>query len=68
MAESEAVRSIGGEVQNKISFAMCHGLCDRLGFNRLIKSTRYHFFCLKGGKAYSDEGIYTQRMHFEGDP
>ncbi len=47
---------------------MCHGLCDRLGFNRLIESTRYHFFCLKGGKAYSDEGIYTQRMHFEGDP
>jgi hypothetical protein len=49
VAESEAVRSIGGEVQDKISFAMCHGLCDRLGFNRLIESTRYHFFCLKDG-------------------
>ena len=76
VAESENARSIGGKVtnyhmfdityyENKISFSMFHGLCDGLGLNRLIESTLYHYFCLKDGKNYSDEGIYTNNIPFD---
>lgn len=76
VAASAEARSIGGETTNyhmfdvtydlnKISFAMFHGLCDGLGLNRLIESTLYHYFCLKDNKAYSDEGIYTEKTPFD---
>ena len=49
VAQSEKPRVIGGEItnyhmldvtwwKNKISFAMFHGLCDGLGFNRFIEA------------------------------
>ena len=69
-------RVIGGETsnyhmldvtfwKNKISFAMFHGLCDGLGFNRFIEAVLYHYFCLKDGKAYSDEGIWTENIPYD---
>ena len=76
VAESESPRVIGGEItnfhmldvtwwKNKISFAMFHGLCDGLGFNRWIEAVLYHYVCLKDGRQYSDEGIYTDRIPFD---
>ena len=76
VAESEKPRVIGGEItnyhmldvtywKNKISFAMFHGLCDGLGFNRFIEATLYHYVCLKDGKEYSDEGIYTEKIPYD---
>lgn len=76
VAESEAPRVIGGEItnyhmldvtywKNKISFAMFHGLCDGLGFNRWIEAVLYHYVCLKDGRQYSDEGIYTDRIPYD---
>jgi hypothetical protein len=69
-AESEKPRTIGGALTNyhmidvtytgnRISFAMFHGLCDGLGLNRFIETTLYYYCCLKDGKTYSSEGIYT---------
>ena len=76
VAESETPRVIGGEItnfhmldvtwwKNKISFAMFHGLCDGLGFNRWIEAVLYHYVCLKDGRQYSDEGIYTDRIPYD---
>ena len=76
VAESETPRVIGGEItnfhmldvtwwKNKISFAMFHGLCDGLGLNRWIEAVLYHYVCLKDGRQYSDEGIYTDRIPFD---
>lgn len=76
VAESEKPRVIGGEItnyhmldvtywKNKISFAMFHGLCDGLGLNRWIEAVLYHYVCLKDGRTYSDEGIYTDRIPYD---
>ena len=76
VAESETPRVIGGEItnfhmldvtwwKNKISFAMFHGLCDGLGLNRWIEAVLYHYVCLKDGRQYSDEGIYTDRIPYD---
>ena len=76
VAESEKPRVVGGEITNyhmldvtfrekKISFAMFHGLCDGLGFNRFIEAVLYHYFCLKDGKTYSDEGIWTEKIPYD---
>ena len=76
VAESEKPRVVGGETTNyhmldvtfwkkKISFAMFHGLCDGLGFNRFIEAVLYHYFCLKDGKTYSDEGIWTGKIPYD---
>jgi len=76
VAESEKPRIVGGAVTNyhmldvtfwkkKISFAMFHGLCDGLGFNRFIEAVLYHYFCLKDGKMYSDEGIWTEKIPYD---
>ena len=76
VAESENPRVIGGEItnyhmidvtywKNKISFAMFHGLCDGLGLNRWIEAVLYHYVCLKDGKTYSDEGIYTDKIPYD---
>ena len=76
VAESEKPRVIGGEVtnyhmldvtywENKISFAMFHGLCDGLGLNRWIEAVLYHYVCLKDGRVYDDEGIYTDRVPYD---
>jgi len=76
VAESENPRVIGGKTTNyhmldvtyrkdRISFAMFHGLCDGLGFNRFIEAVLYHYVCLKDGREYSDEGIYTERIPYD---
>lgn len=76
VAESEKPRVIGGAAtnyhmldvtfwKNKISFAMFHGVCDGLGFNRFIEAVLYHYFCLKDGKTYSDEGIWTENTPYD---
>ena len=76
VAESEEPRVIGGEItnyhmidltywKNKISFAMFHGLCDGLGLNRWIEAVLYHYVCLKDGRTYSDEGIYTDKIPYD---
>ncbi len=76
VAESREPRVIGGETtnyhmldvtwwENTISFAMFHGLCDGLGLNRFIEAVLYHYVCLKDGKAYSDEGIYTEKIPYD---
>jgi hypothetical protein len=44
---------------------MFHGLCDGLGLNRFIEATLYHYFCLKDGKEYSDEGITTAKVPYD---
>ena len=76
VAESREPRVIGGETtnyhmldvtwwENTISFAMFHGLCDGLGLNRFIEAVLYHYVCLKDGKEYSDEGIYTEKIPYD---
>ncbi|MBQ6255408.1 MAG: hypothetical protein IJJ60_02355, partial [Clostridia bacterium] len=76
VAQSENPRVIGGKItnyhmldvtwwKNKISFAMFHGLCDGLGFNRFIEAVLYHYVCMKDGKQYSDEGIYTEKIPYD---
>lgn len=76
VAKSEKARVIGDKTTNYhmldvtydgncFRFAMFHGLCDGLGLNRFIESTLYHYFCLKDGKTYSDEGIYTARTPYD---
>lgn len=76
VAESENPRVIGGKITNyhmldvtyrgdRISFAMFHGLCDGLGFNRFIEAVLYHYMCLRDGKEYSDEGIFTERIPYD---
>ncbi|MBQ6430551.1 MAG: hypothetical protein IJJ99_01550 [Oscillospiraceae bacterium] len=76
VAESKEPRVIGGEItnyhmldvtywENRISFAMFHGLCDGLGLNRFIEAVLYHYVCLKDGKEYSDEGIYTEKIPYD---
>ncbi|MBR5108844.1 MAG: hypothetical protein IK099_01515 [Clostridia bacterium] len=76
VAQSENPRVIGGKItnfhmldvtwwENKISFAMFHGLCDGLGLNRFIEAVLYHYMCLKDGKEYSDEGIYTEKIPYD---
>jgi hypothetical protein len=76
VAESDRPRVIGGKNtnyhmldvtfwKNKISFAMFHGLCDGLGLNRFIETTLYHYFCLKDGREYSDEGIWTEKTPYD---
>ena len=44
---------------------MFHGLCDGLGLNRFIEAVLYHYFCLRDGRKYSDEGIYTERVPYD---
>jgi len=51
--------------KDRISFAMFHGLCDGLGLNRFIEAVLYHYFCLRDGRKYSDEGIYTERIPYD---
>ena len=74
--ESEKSRPIGDETtnyhmldvnyyKNMIRFSMFHGLCDGLGLNRFIEATLYHYFCLKDGKEYSDEGIMTSKIPYD---
>jgi len=76
VAESEKPRVIGGKItnyhmldvtywKNKISFAMFHGLCDGLGLNRWIEAVLYHYVCLKDGREYSGEGIYTEKIPYD---
>ncbi len=76
VAESEQPRVIGGKITNyhmvdvtywkdKISFAMFHGLCDGLGFNRFIEAVLYHYVCFKDGRVYNDEGIYTDKIPYD---
>ena len=43
---------------------MFHGLCDGLGLNRFIETVLYHY-CLRDGRKYSDEGIYTERIPYD---
>ncbi len=43
---------------------MFHGLCDGLGLNRFIEAVLYHY-CLRDGRKYSDEGIYTERIPYD---
>ena len=76
VAESAEPRRVGGATTNyhmvdvvyhdaTISFSMHHGFCDGLGLNRFIEAVLYHYFCMKDGKAYSDEGIYTDNVPFD---
>lgn len=76
VAESEKGRVIGGAGTNyhmmdvtywkgMIRFAMFHGLCDGQGLNRFVEATLYHYFCLKDGKEYSDEGIWTDKVPYD---
>lgn len=76
VTESKEPRIIGGEItnyhmldvtwwENRISFAMFHGLCDGLGLNRFIEAVLYHYVCLKDGREYSDEGIYTEKIPYD---
>ena len=76
VAESEKARTIGDSTTNyhmldvnyhdrMIRFSMFHGLCDGLGLNRFIETTLYHYFCLKDGKEYDDEGIITSKVPFD---
>ena len=44
---------------------MFHGLCDGLGLNRFIEAVLYHYFCLRDGRKYSGEGIYTERIPYD---
>ena len=74
--ESEQARAIGGASANyhmldvtyhgsMIRFAMFHALCDGLGLNRFIEAVLYHYFCLKDGREYGDEGIFTSKVPFD---
>jgi hypothetical protein len=76
VTESKEARIIGDERSNYhfidvtyydklIRFAMFHGMCDGLGLNRLIEAVVYHYFCLKDGKEYDSEGIYTDKIPFD---
>lgn len=76
VAESEKARSVGGKNtnyhmidvnyhDNLIRFSMFHGLCDGLGLNRFIETTLYNYFCLKDGKQYSDDGIFTSKVPYD---
>ena len=76
VAESKQARVMGDERTNyhlldvtytgsMLRFAMFHGLCDGLGFNRFIETALYHYFCLKDGKTYSDAGIYTEKTPYD---
>ena len=76
VAKSKEPRIIGGVItnyhmldvtwwENRISFAMFHGLCDGLGLNRFIEAVLYHYVCLKDGKEYSAEGIYTEKIPYD---
>ena len=75
-ARSEKARTVGGAAtnyhmldvnyyDNLIRFSMFHGLCDGLGLNRFIEATLYHYFCLKDGKEYDDEGIITLKVPYD---
>ena len=75
-AESEEARIVGGETTNYhmldvnyygrlIRFSMFHALCDGLGLNRFIEATLYHYFCMKDGREYDDEGIITSKIPFD---
>ena len=76
IAESEGPRMMGGKSTNyhmvdvtysgeKIDFAMFHGFTDGLGLNRFIEATLYHYFCLKDGCEYNDEGIVTSKIPYD---
>lgn len=76
VAESEETRPVGGSVtnyhyldvtfwKNRITFSMFHGICDGLGLNRFIDAVLYHYFCIKDGKTYSSEGIYTEAIPYD---
>lgn len=76
VAESEKARTIGGATTNyhaldvtyfgnKISAAMFHALCDGFGLNRFIETMLYYYFCLKDGKEYDAEGIYTLETPYD---
>lgn len=76
VAQSDEPRRVGGETTNyhnvdviyhgaTISFSMNHGFCDGLGLNRFIEATLYHYFCLKDGKEYPDEGIFTDSVPYD---
>ena len=75
-AESEKARPVGDAATNYhmldvnyfgclIRFSMFHGLCDGLGLNRFIEAVLYHYFCLKDGREYPDEGIFTSKVPFD---
>lgn len=76
VAESAEGRPVGGEATNyhmvdvtytgkTTRFAMNHGFCDGLGLNRLIEAVLYHYFCLKDGVTYADDGIYTESVPYD---
>ena len=76
VAQSEKPRTVGDITTNyhmldvnyfdrMIRFSMFHGLCDGLGLNRFIEAVLYHYFCLKDGKEYNDEGIVTSKVPFD---
>ena len=76
VAECDGPRVMGGASTNyhmvdvtysgkKIDFAMFHGFTDGLGLNRFIEATLYHYFCLKDGCEYSDEGIVTSKVPYD---
>ena len=76
IAESAEPRVMGGAATNyhmvdvtysgkKIDFAMFHGFTDGLGLNRFIEATLYHYFCLKDGCEYNDEGIVTSKVAYD---
>ena len=51
--------------ENVVRFAWVHGLCDGLGINRFAETVLYHYFCIKDGKEYDDEGIYTDKLPYD---
>lgn len=76
VAQTPESRPVGGATTNyhnvdvtycdtTVRFAMNHGFCDGLGLNRLIEAVLYHYFCLKDGTQYPDEGIYTDTIPFD---
>ena len=76
VAECAEARAVGGAGTNyhmvdvtysacTMRFAMNHAFCDGLGLNRLIEATLYHYFCLKDGKEYASEGIFTEAVPYD---
>lgn len=70
-AHTRQIRRVGGAETNyhlidltwdgnKTWFSMFHGFCDGLGFTFFIESVLYHYYCLKDGVDYEDNGIRSE--------
>ena len=51
--------------ENRIRIGVSHALTDGVGINMFSRLLLYHYFCLKDGKTYSDQGIYTENTPFD---